>query len=490
MIIQACLVGAALLFLAVYLRRQRLDVPGPKGYPFVGVSHLMKPGRFHVAIHDWAKKYGSVYQFTIMGRPSVVVSGYDAIYEVAVKKGREFGSRPNTFRRDVVLHRTGILTSSEPDETWKVLRKTTHRHLKQFGDGMSRLESVIQDVGEDMFMTFAENAGKPYDPKGDIFDTALNSIAFLITGERTYIGDSIVEKMRKFELYMSLYLAKAGPWKYFMMDFMPWLRFFGLEIWDKISDMVKQRDNIWDQVMKMNVDNSASSSLCKILMEHASNSDVITETDAKCTSLNLLFAGVTTTTNTFYASINVLAHNQHIQDAVLKEIQSVCGDGREVSLTERSKMPYTRAFLFEVLRSTSVVAASVSRCPSEGDTVLGNFIPKGTRMFLDIWGMHNDPEFWQDPDVYRPERFLDSDGDMLPADHPNRKRLMPFGAGPRVCVGETLALARLFLWITKLVSRFKVQPAEGNLISSLDTKQFVFEGVLRCEPFKVILHPR
>jgi cytochrome P450 len=67
---------------------------------------------------------------------------------------------------------------------------------------------------------------------------------------------------------------------------------------------------------------------------------------------------------------------------------------------------------------------------------------------------------------------------------------MSFGAGPRVCVGETLAMTRLFLWITTLVNRFEVAPAKGNNPSTLDTKQFYYIGVLRPVKYEVIFSTR
>ena len=427
-----------------------------------------------------------MFQFSLFGQLSVIVSGYDAIYECTVTKGYEFGSRPNSFKRDVTTQRMGILTASDADGKWRFLRKTAHQHLKQFGDGMSRLEGIIQDVAEDMFATFRENVGKPYDPRSIIFDTALNSVAFLITGERLHIGDDLIEKMRLYDNHMAKYIAHNGPPRYAILNAIPWVRFFGIEIWQKVKEFVKLEHEIWDEIVEMNARNPDSRSLCKTLMEHCTGEGFISDADARRTSMNLLQAAVSTTSITFYAAVNILAHHKHVYRTLQEEIRSVFGEAGLVSLTERHRMPYTRAFVFELLRSTSVVCASASRCPSEGDTLQGHFIPKGTKINLNLWGLHNDPAFWKDPEVFRPERFLDADGGVVPADHPHRKHLMPFGAGPRVCLGETLAVARLFLWITTLVSRFTVEPAPGNEPSMLDTKEFVFQGLLVPRPFEVI----
>ena len=59
---------------------------------------------------------------------------------------------------------TGILVSTVPDQTWRALRKSAHKHLRQFGDGMSRLEVIITEVGEDMFDDFRSQSGTKLDP--------------------------------------------------------------------------------------------------------------------------------------------------------------------------------------------------------------------------------------------------------------------------------------------------------------------------------------
>ena len=79
---------------------------------------------------------------------------------------------------------------------------------------------------------------------------------------------------------------------------------------------------------------------------------------------------------------------------------------------------------------------------------------------------------------------------MVTADHPNRTHLIPFRAGPRVCVGENLALARLFMLITTLVQRLQILPAPGNDISSIDTKNFECMGILKPNPYRIIFKHR
>ena len=300
---------------------------------------------------------------------------------------------------------------------------------------------------------------------------------------------------------MLKYLTPFAPMNYIIIDFMPWLRYFGIDIWRKLMEFVAFENEIWSDIKAINAANPDSDSLCKVLMAacdgennpdnvtRKSQSGEFTELDAQRTSLNLLFAGVTTTSNSFYAAINILAHHSDIQDTILDEVHTVCPDGLP-TLPNRPKMPYSRAFLLELLRYSSVAPMSVPHTAMGDHSIQGYTIPKDTNIHINLWGLHHDPDFWTDPENFRPGRFLDASGDLVPADHPNRKHLMPFGAGSRVCLGESLASARLFLWITKVVSMFQIIPAKGNHSSATDPRHFCFDGVLKPTPFEVLFDPR
>ncbi len=153
-------------------------------------------------------------------------------------------------------------------------------------------------------------------------------------------------------------------------------------------------------------------------------------------------------------------------------------------------MPYTTAFLYELLRYTSVAALGVGHRAVDDVQIAGYTIPKGTQIITNLWALHHDPEFWEDPEEFRPERFLDEHGDLVSADHPNRKNLMPFGAGPRVCLGESLALTRLFVWTAALIQRFRIVPSQGSSLDLVEAHSYVFVGTLSSKSYRVIFHSR
>ena len=217
----------------------------------------------------------------------------------------------------------------------------------------------------------------------------------------------------------------------------------------------------------------------------------ITEDDVILTSLSLVLAGVLTSSATFYCLMNILAYRKDVQRRIWEEIRKTGYDPTEtVGLEDRSRMPYSRAVIYEVLRYHSVTPVNGPRLAVKDTEISGIRIPQGSIVASNTWTLHHDPEFWEDPDRFRPERFLDSDGNILPPDHPRRKHLLPFSSGVRVCPGEEFALARLFIWITNLVKRFEITPAENNDVSRIDLNNFRLSFLLHPPRYEIFLNRR
>ncbi len=165
------------------------------------------------------------------------------------------------------------------------------------------------------------------------------------------------------------------------------------------------------------------------------------------------------------------------------KICTVMSQDREsrISIQQSSKMPYLRATILECLRAYDPAPATPPHTPVSGTQLLGiATIPKGTLVLANFWALHHDEDFWGDPDEIRPERFLVS------PDHPNRKHFMPFGAGPRVCLGEVFVMTRLFLWTAAVINKFEVVPGPGPDESCLNQYVHLNKSLLEPLPNTVV----
>ncbi|XP_065738859.1 vitamin D 25-hydroxylase isoform X2 [Phocoena phocoena] len=134
---------------------------------------------------------------------------------------------------------------------------------------------------------------------------------------------------------------------------------------------------------------------------------------------------------------------------VQKEIDLIIGPSGTPSWDDKCKMPYTEAVLHEVLRFCNIVPLGIFHATSEDAVVRGYSIPKGTTVITNLYSVHFDEKYWRDPEVFYPDRFLDSSGYFA-----KKEALVPFSLGRRHCLGEQLARMEMFLFFTTLLQRF------------------------------------
>ncbi|XP_070482513.1 vitamin D 25-hydroxylase isoform X2 [Equus przewalskii] len=163
----------------------------------------------------------------------------------------------------------------------------------------------------------------------------------------------------------------------------------------------------------------------------------------------LIIAGTETTTNVLRWAILFMALYPNIQGQVQKEIDLIMGPSGKPSWDDKCKMPYTEAVLHEVLRFCNIVPLGIFHATSEDTVVRGYSIPKGTTVITNLYSVHFDEKYWRDPEIFYPERFLDSSGYFA-----KKEAFIPFSLGRRHCLGEQLARMEMFLFFTALLQRF------------------------------------
>ncbi|XP_049271898.1 cytochrome P450 3A19-like [Rhipicephalus sanguineus] len=177
---------------------------------------------------------------------------------------------------------------------------------------------------------------------------------------------------------------------------------------------------------------------------------------AQCVIFFLSGQEAVSTTITFAAY--QLALNSVIQENLRKEVdECIAANGPEPSLEVISKLKYLHCVVSETLRILPS-ASRLERC-GYNDYVLGNTgikLPKGCTVFIPVYAMHHDPEFFPDPESFKPERFSEENvGSIRPYTY------LPFGAGPRNCIGS-----RFFLQTIRLCLFHSVNRACSNIISA------------------------
>lgn len=148
------------------------------------------------------------------------------------------------------------------------------------------------------------------------------------------------------------------------------------------------------------------------------------------------------------------------------EIDDVVGRGRLPSLDDRINLPYTEATLREGMRIDTLVPSGIAHVALENTTLRGYDIPKGTIIMPGLDAMHNQQDVWGDPYRFRPERFLGGNGKLSLA----KDVSVPFGAGKRLCAGETFARNTMFLIVSAVVQNFNLKQPPTDRLPDLNKR--------------------
>jgi len=201
---------------------------------------------------------------------------------------------------------------------------------------------------------------------------------------------------------------------------------------------------------------------------------------------DLFIAGSETTSHTLSWTMLLLAHNQGVQKKLQKELDTVVGESRLPSLSDRPNLPYTEAVIMETLRRTSVVNNGVPHRMLQDAVINGYFFPKNATIMSNIYKVHNDPKIWGDPENFRPERFLSPDGTKII----KHDAYIPFSVGKRQCLGLSLANDTLFLFTAAIFQKFSVRPDPSETGDTINKIQPTSKILNEPEPFKIIVSPR
>ena len=304
-------------------------------------------------------------------------------------------------------------------------------------------------------------------------------------------GAEMSENNEQLELFKSLQqsvISSMGVGDSVELDVFPWVRFLGHPTYLKLKKALAIKHNLWNELWAEKLKTyEVDKSEC---MLHAMANMIdqksvfyhpdINEDFLRGILLDFINGGTATTLSSAYALLNILLHYPHVITKLQEEVDRVTHSSRRPTLADKDDMPYTMAVIYELLRYTSI-APAVGRLTLENTSLGGFDIPKNTIVVPHYWAIHHDEEFWGDPWIFRPERFLDLNGKLLIADHPNRKHLLAFGAGMRVCVGEIFALRRLFIFTTFILQSFNLLPDDICGMTSCDPRTYAV-GIVLCPP--------
>ncbi|GAB2269754.1 hypothetical protein Dimus_004676 [Dionaea muscipula] len=183
--------------------------------------------------------------------------------------------------------------------------------------------------------------------------------------------------------------------------------------------------------------------------------------------MDVFAAGTDTTYTVLEWAMPELLRHPPVMKQLQAEVRGIVGSRKEISESDLEEMRYLKAVMKETLRLHPPLPQLVPRESTKDLQLNGYDIAAGTRVIINAWAIHTDPVHWEEPEKFRPERFLDSSVDFKGQDFP----LIPFRAGRRGCPGISFAVANNEFVLANLMHRFDWALTAGTQGATLDMSE-------------------
>ncbi|CAG2112194.1 unnamed protein product, partial [Medioppia subpectinata] len=444
--------------------KERLSLPsGPIGVPLVGYLPFL--GREpHKDIAKLSDKYGGVFTLQLGVHNTVIVNDWESAKDALLKDS--FLDRPKNGPFTLADNSSSLVDDS--GQEWRDHRRFALQTLRDLGFGKGSMEDRIGDEISYLIKLIDETDGQGFNFHKLLVPSMSNNISHLVFGHRMDFNDpkriifddlldtagplfSLLGLFAVSPVWFSKIILKVGAIG-MSKKFETVINIFNKEIesHQKTMDPNNNRDYMDGFLNEMQKRQHTDPNSIKKLSTN---------------SRTFFGAGSETVRTTVEWLVLLAVKHKDIQKRLHEEIDDVIGRDRSPTWADRLDMPYSQAFINEVFRWKNILPLNLVRSASEDSYILGHFIPKDTRILINLWAVHHDHKVWQKPEQFNPNRFITSDGKNLI----KTEALIPFTLGKRNCVGETLARVEVFLYFVSLLQRYTIS-AENEERFTLEDK--------------------
>ncbi|KAM4662626.1 cytochrome P450 2F3-like [Discoglossus pictus] len=450
---------ASLIFFSTWRKKHNLP-PGPTPWPLIGNLHQINRLAPYETLTQLGEKFGGVYTLYFGMNPVVVLYGYDTLKDALIGQADDFSGRAIVPVFERIANRKGLVFSN--GEHWHQQRRFSLSTLRNFGMGKRSIEERVTEEAKFLVEFFQRKQGKPFNPASRITAAVSNVICSIVFGDRFDTEDETFQTLLRMVNENITFLGTRGFQMYNTYPYiLKWLPGEHNKIFQNVSMLQTFLRGLIDNHVLTNDPNCprdfVDTFLNKIREEAGKKDSHFTMDSLTYTTFNLFIAGTETTSSTIRWALRFMLLYPEIQRKIQAEIDNVLGSEKCPSLEDRVRLPYTDAVIHEVQRFASIIPQGLPHEALYDITFKGYTIPKGTQIITFLHSALNDSKYWDKPEEFNPNRFLDENGKLLKND-----AHLPFGAGKRACVGEALAKTEIFIFFVSILQKFTLKLAPGE----------------------------
>lgn len=422
--------------------------PGPQGPDMLRDFGLIRRDPLAYLMKSW-QGYGDIVQFPIPRPPSYLVNEPAAVRRVLVDNARSYGKGTIQYRALSLVTGEGLLTAD--GTTWRrqrrLIQPAFHHHALQ---GLVR---HVDEAADAMLARWLElESGAVIDVDADVMEAALDVVGrALFTSDLSGQAQELTQAtLQGLEVVVARARVPISPPAWMPTPANRRLKAANGRLDRAVHGMVRDRtargvgeSDMLDLLMAMRDEDGSG----------------LDESEIRDQMVTFIVAGHETVASALTWALGLLAHHPQAQDRLQQEAASVAD--RPVSLDDLQLLPWARAVVDETLRLYPP-AWLITRKALDGDELDGCRIPPGSLLILSPWLLHRHPAVWAEPDAFRPERFVDGSFD--------RQAFIPFGAGPRLCIGRDFSYVEAVVMLARIAARVQVEavgplPAADPLVT-------------------------
>ncbi|XP_050208581.1 5-OH-xanthotoxin synthase-like [Mercurialis annua] len=463
------------IFLAFLLKKRKFthghQPPGPTGLPIIGNLLQLNNTNTYKYLWQLSQEYGPLMSLKLGSKPTLVVSSAEMAKQVLKIQDLDFCSRPLLAGQRKLSYNGLDLAFAPYDDYWREMRKICVLHLLS-SNRVQSFRPIREEEVSRMIRNVSKLAGesKPVNLTEEMMGFTSTAICRVAYGKR-------LEGSEAKRLHRLLNESQAMFSDFFFSDYFPHVGW----IVDKMSGLMSRLDKnfqefdvFYQQLIDEHLDpkrempEELHDNLIDVLLQIWKDQSLkiqLTFDHIKAILMNIFVGGTDTSAATVVWAMSFLMTNPEAMKKTQQQIRKLFGQKGFIDEDDVQQLSYLKAVVKETMRLQPTAPLLIPRETINNCTLGGYQILKKTLVYVNAWAIGRDPQVWEKPLEFYPERFLDSNMDMKGQDY----ELIPFGAGRRICPGMFIGIANVELSLANLLYKFNWEMPDGMKPEEIDT---------------------